>query len=66
MRPRRRFGMVLDAEQWVLAVPHALQRAIVEVDVRRLDVWRQGIGITAKPWFCVVISTRPVSRLSTG
>ena len=42
------------------AMPHALDRVVVEVDVRHLQVVRQRIAAsTAKPWFCVVISTRP-------
>ena len=41
-------------------VPHAFERVVVEVDVRRLDVARAASsGSTAKPWFCVVISTLP-------
>ena len=39
----RSFGVILDAEDRPTAVPHAFQRAVVEVDVRRLEIARQFI-----------------------
>src|SRR5207249_5936977 len=45
MRPRRRLGVILHAEHGQFAVPHPLQRAVVQVDVRRLHVCGQRPGV---------------------
>src|SRR5262249_12981823 len=44
VRAGRCFRVVLDAEDGVLLVAHALEGAVVEVDVRRLDVGGEGGG----------------------
>ena len=66
VRPRRRLGMILHAEHRPRAVTQPFDGAVVQVEVRDLDVGRQRAGSTAKPWFCDVISTLPVSSYFTG
>jgi len=38
MRPRRRFGMILNREDGQTAVTDAFQRSVVEIDMSRLQV----------------------------
>ena len=45
MWSRRGFGVVLDAENRQLAVPHPFQSAVVEIDVRRLQVPRHTVDL---------------------
>ena len=45
MRSRGRFGMVLDREDGKTAMAHALQRAIVEIDMSRLQVAGQVVQL---------------------
>ena len=67
VRAGRRLGVVLHAEQRAAPVPHPLEGLVVEVDVRRLPGRAAASSMrTAKPWFCVVISTLLVRWLSTG
>jgi hypothetical protein len=58
VRAGRGLGMVLHAEDRVVAVAEPFERLVVQVDVREFD-FRVGSesGSTAKPWFCEVIST---------
>src|SRR5262245_56588081 len=44
VRPRGGLGVILHAEQRVAAVPHPLERLVVQVDVGRLQVARQRLG----------------------
>src|SRR5579885_795886 len=44
VRAGGRLGVVLDAEQRPAAVAHPLQGAVVQVDVRRLQIGGQGVG----------------------
>ena len=48
----------------MLGEVEALDGAVVERDMRRLA--RPRAATTAKPWFWLVTSTRPVRRSSTG
>jgi hypothetical protein len=66
-----RLRVILHPENWQGPVPQPLDSAVVQVDVRDLelgsarDAVRLGAA-TAKPWFCDVMSTLPVARSFTG
>ena len=47
--PRRRFGMELYGEDGQLAMPHAFDGTVVEVDMRRLEGIRHGVRIDSEP-----------------
>ena len=66
VRPGRRLGMVLHAEDRLGRVPQPFDRAVVQIHVRDLTSDGSDSGSTAKPWFCDVISTLPVSSSFTG
>ena len=67
MRARGGLGMVLDAEHGMAAVAEAFERLVVQIDVGEFDVAAfSESGSTAKPWLWEVISTLPVTWLSTG
>ncbi|CAN6484356.1 unnamed protein product [Victoria cruziana] len=55
MRARRSFRVTLEAEGGFVGAGQALQRAVEHV-----------FSSTAKPWFWLVMLTRPESRSFTG
>ena len=74
-------GVVLDRRRRHVAQDQALDRAVVEVEVGELGGAEIGLpahrlvtldprlaarALTAKPWFCEVMSIRPVARSLTG
>ena len=46
--PRRSFGMILHRNNWERLVTHALDAAIIEVDVGHFDFRRQAVGLHGK------------------
>src|SRR5213595_2878949 len=49
VRPGRRFGMVLHAEDGLLRVAEPLHRAVIQVHVRHLHVRGQRLGVDREP-----------------
>ena len=67
MRSGAGLRVVLHAEEIHAAVLQAFRRSVVEVDVRGPGPgWSMDSMSTLKPWFCVVMAIRPVSRSFTG
>lgn len=61
------FRVVLDAENGELRVAEALDGVVVEIDLGDLGAgFSSDCGSVAKPWFCAVMETLPVSRFFTG
>jgi hypothetical protein len=57
----------LETEGRPVGAGQALQRAVEQADMGGTQVGRQGLfSSTAKPWFWLVMLTRPVSRSLTG
>src|SRR6187401_642058 len=63
VRSRAGLGMELDRMRAQTGKVEPFDRSVVERDVRGLTILA---GATAKPWFWLVTSTRPVARSSTG
>jgi hypothetical protein len=49
MRPGCSLGMILHTEDWEFLVPHSLDCAVVQVDVRDFHVGRERLGIDGEP-----------------
>src|SRR5687768_4243720 len=45
VRPRRRLGVVLHREDWLVEVTEAFDGSVVEIEMRHADVRRQRVGI---------------------
>ena len=66
-RPRRGLRVVLHGKGRPVGAGDALVRAVEQRGVRHLARRPAGVlSSTAKPWFWLVISTRPVARSFTG
>ena len=66
VRARRRLRMVLHRKDRLVDVAQPFDRAVVEIEVRHATFAGSESGSTAKPWFCDVISTLPLSSCLTG
>jgi hypothetical protein len=65
LRAGRRLGVALEAERRLVLELEALQRAVEQADVRARTL-PAGLGSTAKPWFWLVMLTRPLARSAPG
>ena len=67
VRPGARLRMALEAERRLVGARDALQRAVEQRAMRGLQrSTAASLSSTAKPWFWLVMNTRPVSRSCTG
>ena len=66
VRPGRGLRVTLEAERGLVGAGQALQRAVEQRDVGRPQLSGSVFSSTAKPWFWLVMLTRPLSRSLTG
>ena len=66
LRPRARLRVILHAERGAVGQLQAAEAAVEQADVGGPGIAGRLSASTAKPWFRLVISTRPSARRLTG